>query len=1556
MRKRAWFSLVLTCMMIVQGTAAAWASNLPSPSVAPAPTVGNAGALAPAAFSLQWKQGSSLTIATADGMAFVLGRVLYHAGGTLGATHSATADIYASTLDANGVPGGWNGAGTLNTGARASAGVAVDVADQRAYLIGGAGAGGVLAKQVTSFGAGGWLPEPELSQPVNFPAAAVFKGRVYAAGGLKVGNTLVNTVSSSPILTGGRLGTWGPEGGSLPNPAVTQLAATNTCLFAVGGANPNPTSDIYRALFGANGRLTGWARLNATLPKPLVWHGVAVRDNYLYVFGGETLDPSDPQKPHIVVNTIYAAKTGADCSTLGPWQLLTMPGSQQRERMAVAAAGSALYLIGGQPDATGYLSRMDYQIIPRIALTLSNTTPPPLAEGDLITYHIDYQVTGTDSVNRVTITNPVPSNVYAYSNSVNSTASGLTGSVVDNGRMIAWTAPSLPSGDHNTLQYTGRILCTQGTVAGTVYDDMNADGSQNTGEPGRPGVTVRLPADGRTTITDAMGHYAIAGLSLGAHQVTIDQPDATQHTTDLTQTVTLEAVGTCHVPADFGLQSCKRLTTIITPTVTAANILFDPPANCDDFPSRSLYRQGTPVTLTVRAQTGYSFNQWSDDATGNARQITLRMSEAHTVTAQMRACVILNYERAPSGGAISTDLAQNCEGGGIDQYNYGAIVHLTATALTDHLFAGWQGDRSGTTTPLTVELTKSLNIGALFDACLTVTPTVTPLDAGTATVLSAPNCPGGGYTFAPTSSVTIATTPKTVYDKFDQWTNGLFNPANASTTELVLRTSNAAPVANYKQCKRLTIAAQPLDSGDVVSDTAPNCGGDRYLADTRVTLSVTPHTGKTFREWTGGGVTGNQNPLTITMDGDKDIVALFEISCFALTASPDPTTWGTISRNPLPNCPTDSTRYLYGTVVTATAVAAPTYAFSAWGGDVTGLNEVTTVTMDQDHTLVGHFAACYPLTYHTLPSDAAGSVRVSPSNCPGGSGNLYEPGTTVVITGTPSANFTFDHWNGAATGRTPVTGVVMNGSKDVTANYAACVRLTVLAAPSGGGSAFVATPPTCSGRGDTYEPYSTVILTSQPSPYYVFSGWTSTGGTLTSPGAPNTTLILGASAITATANYAACHRLTYNSLPTTDWGTVAATPGPDCGGTDYYLPSTTVTLSATPKVGKTFAGWAGAIIGRSNPVTLTMNATRQVTATFEVQCLPLDYSTDPLGTGVIVPSVSPNCHIYGGGNGYTYGTPVGLTATPQTGWSFVNWSDGATGTQTAVTVTMTVARNVIAHFQPSCFAVNISRLPDASAGAVYVTPPADCPNLNQTSLYRYGTVVTATAAANPHFEFSNWSGDIGGLFAPQGAAKAVVPQTPGSPANTNNPVRFTVTGNRAITANFITACYPVSVSPDPTAGGATSVAPSGGNCPQRAGEFKFGTLITVTATALTGYRFDHWTGGLTGTATPLTHTVTGPISAAGVFTPTGVNITSSLGEAALPPIAQPRATQQTSAQIAAAGSVAGITVATVGNMVVVYNKGAWATWFYNDVLGSTNTTPDVAGLMPSIYLPIVRRP
>jgi len=106
---------------------------------------------------------------------------------------------------------------------------------------------------------------------------------------------------------------------------------------------------------------------------------------------------------------------------------------------------------------------------------------------------------------------------------------------------------------------------------------------------------------------------------------------------------------------------------------------------------------------------------------------------------------------------------------------------------------------------------------------------------------------------------------------------------------------------------------------------------------------------------------------------------------------------------------------------------------------------------------------------------------------------------------------------------------------------------------------------------------------------------------------------------------------------------------PSVGGSPYnYAEGTVVTISATPVSGYHFVDWTGDVTGSTNPTTVTMNANKTVTANFEENAdVTINYVATTGG------SVDPTSETLAPATG----SAAGSTATEDSGYDFVNWTD-----------------------------------------------------------------------------------------------------------------------------------------------------------------------------------------------------------------------------------------------------------------------------------------------------------
>jgi hypothetical protein len=123
-----------------------------------------------------------------------------------------------------------------------------------------------------------------------------------------------------------------------------------------------------------------------------------------------------------------------------------------------------------------------------------------------------------------------------------------------------------------------------------------------------------------------------------------------------------------------------------------------------------------------------------------------------------------------------------------------------------------------------------------------------------------------------------------------------------------------------------------------------------YSSGQSVTLTALADAGYNFAGWSGG-LSGTENPVTLTMDGDKTVSAIFEASSavqYGLTVTVNGA--GSVSLSPPGGI------YDEGTVVTLTASAADGWGFDGWGGLVGVTDNPTTIIVTNDVAIDANFS------------------------------------------------------------------------------------------------------------------------------------------------------------------------------------------------------------------------------------------------------------------------------------------------------------------------------------------------------------------------------------------------------------------------------------------------------------------------------------------------------------------------------------------------------------------------------------------------------------------------
>ena len=145
------------------------------------------------------------------------------------------------------------------------------------------------------------------------------------------------------------------------------------------------------------------------------------------------------------------------------------------------------------------------------------------------------------------------------------------------------------------------------------------------------------------------------------------------------------------------------------------------------------------------------------------------------------------------------------------------------------------------------------------------------------------------------------------------------------------------------------------------------------------------------------------------------------------------------------------------------------------------------------------------------------------------------------------------------------------------------------------------------------------------------------------------------------------YKLTVSANPTVG-GTV--TPG-----SSSYNKGQIVNLLATPSAEYVFKDWSGSLSGSTNPSPLTMDMDKSVVGNFEKRQYPLSLTIEGQGT------VKEEIAVVAPQSQYPSGTTVKLTATPNTGWNFSNWSGDLSGSNNPETILIDKTKSITVVFK-----------------------------------------------------------------------------------------------------------------------------------------------------------------------------------------------------------------------------------------------------------------------------------
>ena len=217
--------------------------------------------------------------------------------------------------------------------------------------------------------------------------------------------------------------------------------------------------------------------------------------------------------------------------------------------------------------------------------------------------------------------------------------------------------------------------------------------------------------------------------------------------------------------------------------------------------------------------------------------------------------------------------------------------------------------------------------------------------------------------------------------------------------------------------------------------------------------------------------------------------------------------------------------------------------------------------------------------------------------------------------------------------------------------------LTTSANPAEGGTVLPST--------QQFEEGETATVIATPSSDYLFQSWS--GAT----GSTNSTSVVMNSDKTVTANFV--KKKFALTISVEGEGTVTEKVIKAGAATDYTIGSV-IELTANPSDEWLFVEWKGDATGTENPIEITIDKAKAVTAVFVKKQYPLTIEVEGEGT------VAEKVIKAGVATDYNSGTIIELSATPKDGWRFKEWTGDLESTNNPVELTIDKAKKVKAIF------------------------------------------------------------------------------------------------------------------------------------------------------------------------------------------------------------------------------------------------------------------------------------
>lgn len=274
-----------------------------------------------------------------------------------------------------------------------------------------------------------------------------------------------------------------------------------------------------------------------------------------------------------------------------------------------------------------------------------------------------------------------------------------------------------------------------------------------------------------------------------------------------------------------------------------------------------------------------------------------------------------------------------------NEYPQGTLVELTANPASNWEFVRWEGALDGDENPAIVTIDGETNVTAVF-ALIEYPLTINIVGEGRVdeevVQVKTTNYLAGTHV-----QLTGIADENWIFSEWSGDLEGDENPA------VIVVDGPKQVAATFLRTFRLTTVIEPDESAGVITPDSGN-----YVRDSTFDVEATANQGWEFVRWEGD-FTGSVNPFSLTMNGNKTIVAHFQRLAFGL--STDFVGQGSIQTAVLTGAARDD-GFEFGSEVELTAEPNTGWRFVRWEGDLSGSDNPAVITIDGPKSVTAIFS------------------------------------------------------------------------------------------------------------------------------------------------------------------------------------------------------------------------------------------------------------------------------------------------------------------------------------------------------------------------------------------------------------------------------------------------------------------------------------------------------------------------------------------------------------------------------------------------------------------------